>query len=91
MTSPLPMVLVPHPHVRVSRDVLNGSPYIMGSRVRVRELYAYFKDGKTIEHIRMRYPQLGPASVLDALAFALDNEDVIKADLAREEETVRGG
>lgn len=32
-----------------------------------------------------RYPQLGPAKVLDALSFAYDNEALVEADLAREQ------
>ena len=31
-----------------------------------------------------RYPNLGPSKVLDALAFAYDNQDLIEADLAIE-------
>ena len=31
-----------------------------------------------------RYPQLGPARILDALAFAYDNTEVVEADLTRE-------
>jgi hypothetical protein len=31
-----------------------------------------------------RYPQLGPAQIFDALAFALDNPEVMDADMARE-------
>ena len=33
-----------------------------------------------------RYPNLGPARILDALAFAYDNQDLIEADIAREQE-----
>ena len=32
-----------------------------------------------------RYPNLGPARILDALAFAYDNQDLIDADIAREQ------
>ena len=81
----LPIVLVPHPHVRVDANVLGGSPYVVGSRVPVRRLWAFFRNGTSIERILKRYPQLGPAKVLDALAFALDNEEVLSADLARED------
>jgi len=31
-----------------------------------------------------RYPQLGPAKVLGALAFAYDNQELVEADLQRE-------
>jgi uncharacterized protein (DUF433 family) len=82
----LPIVLVPHPHVRVDAKVLAGSPHVVGSRVLVRRLYAFYKNGARIETILRRYPQLEPAMVFDALAFALDNLEVIEADLERERE-----
>lgn len=82
----LPIVLVPHPHVRVDEHVLGGSPHVVGSRVPVRRLWAFYRSGASIERILRRYPQLGPAKVFDALAFALDNAEVIEADLQREEE-----
>lgn len=82
----LPVVLVPHPHVRVDQNVLGGSPYVAGSRVPVRRLYAFLQSGASVERILKRYPQLGPAKVFDALAFALDNPEVIEADARREQE-----
>jgi len=82
----LPVVLVPHPHVRVDQSVLGGSPYVVGSRVPVRRLFGFFEGGASVERILKRYPQLGVAKVLDALAFALDNPEVIEADARREEE-----
>ncbi len=81
----LPVILVPHPHVRVDKNVLGGSPYVAGSRVPVRRLWAFYRGGTSIERILRRYPQLGPAKVFDALAFALDNQEVVDADLAHEE------
>jgi uncharacterized protein (DUF433 family) len=81
----LPVILTPHPHVRVDKNVLGGSPYVVGSRVPVRRLWAFFRSGTSVERILKRYPQLGPAKVFDALAFALDNQEVVDADLAREE------
>lgn len=35
-----------------------------------------------------RYPKLGPAKVLDALAFAYDNVAFVEADLQRENEAL---
>jgi hypothetical protein len=54
--------------------------------VPVRRVYAFFRDGTKVETILKRYPQLGAAKVLDALAFALDNPEVIQADIDRERE-----
>lgn len=82
--SSLPIVLVPHPHVRVDTKVLQGSPFVAGSRVPVRRLYAFYRAGTPVERILKRYPQLSPAKVFDALAFALDNPEVMEADLERE-------
>lgn len=85
MSTPLPAVRIAHPHVEVRADVLGGSPHVRGTRVPVRRLWAWHRRGVSVETLLKRYPQLGPARVLDALAFAFDNADLILADLAREE------
>jgi uncharacterized protein (DUF433 family) len=82
----LPMVLVPHPHVRVDANVLGGSPYVVGSRVPVRRLWSFYRKGVSLDTLLKRFPRLGPAKIFDALAFAYDNEEVIAADLQREEQ-----
>ena len=80
----LPTPKVHHPHVEMRDDLLDGSPFVEGSRVPVRRLWAWFRRGVSVETLLKRYPQLGPARVLSALAFAYDNPEVIEADLARE-------
>lgn len=65
---------------------LGGSPVVKGSKVPVRRLWAWHRRGTTIETLLKRYPQLGAARVLDALAFAYDNQDLMQADLEREHE-----
>ncbi len=80
----LPRALIPHPHVEVRDDLLSGSPVVRGTRVPVRRLWAWHRKGVTVETLIKRYPALGPSKVLDALAFAYDNQDVMAADLARE-------
>ena len=65
--------------------MLAGSPHVEGSRVPVRRLWAWHKSGTSVETLFKRYPQLGPAKVLDALSFAYDNQDVLEADLDREQ------
>lgn len=47
-------------------------------------MWAWHRKGVTVETLIKRYPQLGPAKVLDALAFSYDNQDVIDADMERE-------
>lgn len=82
----LPIVLVPHPHVRVDKKILQGSPHVAGSRVPVRRLWAFYRNGAGIDVLLKRFPRLGPAKIFDALAFAFDNPEVMDADIAREEQ-----
>ena len=81
----LPRVLVPHPHVRCDGRILGGSPHVEGSRVPVRRLWAWHRGGASVETLLRRYPNLGAARILDALAFAYDNQDLIQADIDREQ------
>jgi uncharacterized protein (DUF433 family) len=80
----LPIVLIPHPHVRVDPNVLGGSPYVVGTRVPGRRLWGFYRNGATVDTLIKRYPQLGAAKVFDALAFAWDNPEVMEADLVKE-------
>jgi uncharacterized protein (DUF433 family) len=81
----LPRVLVPHPHVRCDGRILGGSPHVEGSRVPVRRLWAWHRGGASVETLLKRYPNLGAARILDALSFAYDNQDLIQADIDREQ------
>ena len=76
--------IISHPHVQTDPSVLGGSPYVRGTRIPVRRLWAWHRRGATVETLLKRYPQLGPARVLDALAFAYDNEALVENDLAQE-------
>jgi uncharacterized protein (DUF433 family) len=84
----LPPVRVPHPHVVIDSAVGDGAPMIAGTRVPVRRLFSWHRQGTTVETLLRRYPQLGPARIFDALAFAYDNLDLITADLVREREAL---
>ncbi len=87
VTVPLPPVRVPHPHVIIDQ---HGSPVVEGSRIPVRRLYQWHRDRIAVATMLKRYPQLGPARLFDALAFAFDNLDLIVADLEREREALEG-
>lgn len=82
---PLPIVLIPHPHVRIDKNVLAGSPYVAGSRVPVRRLWAFYRSGASVEVLIKRFPKLGAGKIFDALAFAFDNREVIEQDIRREQ------
>ena len=85
MIPPLPEIRVAHPHVRCEAHVLSGSPYVAGSRVPVRRLWAWHRNGTSVESLILRYPGLRPEKILDALSFAYDNPELIQADLDREQ------
>jgi uncharacterized protein (DUF433 family) len=80
MSSP-PPIRVAHPHVLMGED---GSPIVAGTRIPVRRLFAWHRQGTSVETLLKRYPQLGPNRVLDALAFAYDNLELVMHDLDRE-------
>jgi uncharacterized protein (DUF433 family) len=84
----LPPVRIPHPHVVLDETIADGSPVVEGTRVPVRRLFGWHRQGTTVETLLRRYPQLGPARILDALAFAYDNLDLMTADLLREREAL---
>ena len=79
--NPLPPVRIAHPHVLLDE---NGSPIVSGTRIPVRRVFAWHRQGTPVETLLRRYPQLGPGRVLDALAFAWDNLELVTADLDRE-------
>ena len=81
----LPPIRVHHPHVVCDSSVLQGSPLVAGTKVPVRRLWSWHRKGVSVEPMLKRYPQLGPARLLDALSFAYDNTALVDADLAREE------
>lgn len=80
----LPPARVHYPHVDVRDDLMAGSPVVRGTKVPIRRLWAWHRRGVTVETLVKRYPSLGPAKVLCALAFAYDNEALVEADLDRE-------
>ncbi len=55
----------------------------------MRRLWSFYRRGTKIEMLIKRFPQLKPAQIFDALAFAYDNAEVIEADLANEAEMLK--
>jgi uncharacterized protein (DUF433 family) len=77
----LPPVRRPYPNIVLDDE---GSPLIEGTRVPVRRLFQWHRQGTTVETLLRRYPQLGPARIFAALAFAYDNLELLTADLLAE-------
>ena len=68
---------------------MRGSPYVVGTRVPVRRLWSFYRSGASVDTLLKRYPNLDAGKVFDALAFAFDNQAVVEADIAREEQLIQ--
>src|SRR5207245_8292174 len=63
-----------------------GRAVVAGTRQRVSLILGFYRQGMTVEEIVDQYPQLRPADVHDALAYAYDHPDEMEADLAADDE-----
>lgn len=88
---PLPSAhVVHHPYV----EIRSGSPYVAGTGIPVRRLFAWHRKGVSVSTLVARYEKSlrGQAwvLVLDALSFAYDNRELVEADLERERSILLG-
>jgi uncharacterized protein (DUF433 family) len=65
-----------------------GQPVVVGTRIRVSIILGCYRMGMSVEEIVQQYPNLRPADVHDALAFAYDHLEQIEADIAADDESV---
>ena len=63
-----------------------GRAVVAGTRIRVSTILACYRQGMTVEEILQEYPQLRPADIHDALAYAYEHPEEIEADLAADDE-----
>lgn len=73
MTFPVSSV-IEHPHV----EFRDGRWYVKDSKVPAFRIYTWHRRGTTFETLFKRYPGLGCAKVLSAVAFIYDNPEVIE-------------
>lgn len=66
--------------------VAGGRAVVAGTRIRVGVILACYRQGMTVEEIVGQYPQLQPADVHDALAYAYSHPEEIEGDLAADDE-----
>lgn len=66
-------------------DYCGGKAAIGKTRVRVNNVVFLHKEGKTIDEIRVEYPDLTHAQIYAALAYYHDHKDEIEAELAEDE------
>lgn len=65
-----------------------GQATVAGTRIRVSTILVCYRQGMTVEEIVQQYPHLRPADVYDALAYAYDHAEEMKADLAADDEAI---
>jgi uncharacterized protein (DUF433 family) len=63
-----------------------GQAVVAGTRLRVATILTCYRQGMGVEEIVQQYPQIKPADVHDAIAYAYDHLDEIEADLAADDE-----
>jgi uncharacterized protein (DUF433 family) len=66
-------------------DYCSGKAAIGATRVRVNNVVYLYKQGKTVDEIRVEYPDLTHAQVHAALAYYHDHKEEIEAELAEDE------
>lgn len=71
-----------HPHIERRPGVCGGSAVIEGSRIPVRLVVGFIKDGLSVEEILQSYTDLTPAQVHDAISYYYDHQDEIDRELA---------
>jgi len=66
--------------------VLGGRPRIDGTRIAVRTIAIFYKQGLSPEEIADQYPQLSLTQVYAALTYYHATQAAIEADIAAEQE-----
>jgi uncharacterized protein (DUF433 family) len=75
-----------YPHISKDPAVCGGSACVEGTRIRVIDIVAAYKDGKDPEAIVDEYTALKDTSdVFAALVYYYDHKDEIEADIAEGE------
>ena len=64
---------IAHPHIGRNPAVLGGEPVIHGTRIGVRHIVEWDRQGHNVDEIVGMYPQLTHAQVHDALSYYFDH------------------
>ncbi len=57
-------------YITYDPEILNGKPYVRGTRLSVEFILELFASGATREDIIKSYPQLTPEAIQEALKYA---------------------
>lgn len=65
-------------YIEVNPEVRFGKPVIKGTRITVYDVLQWLASGMTYQDIIVDFPQLSEKQILACLAYAANNERVIK-------------
>ena len=74
-----------HPHIVRVQGVCGGRPIIEGTRISVKVLVDWAKQGLTVDDLLVEYPFLTAIQVEDALAYYEDHPEEIEAEFQEEQ------
>ncbi len=70
-------------HIEQKQTRFGPQAYLRGTRVAVRHVAAFLKEGHTAEEIMHEdLPHLSPAAIFEAIAYYFDHKAEIEAELA---------
>ena len=76
-------------HIEKKPGVCGGKACIAGTRIRVQDVYIWHElQGKSVDEIVAKFPQLKPADVHAALTYYWDHRDEIHAEMKAADEVV---
>lgn len=77
-------ILTDHEHIVRVQGVCGGRPIIEGTRISVKTIVDWTKQGLTIEEVQEQYPFLSSEQIEDALAYYNDHPEEIEAEFQEE-------
>ena len=77
-------------HIEITPGVCGGKPRIVGHRIKVQDIVVWHeKMGMSPDEIVSEYPSLSLSDVYAALAYYHDRLEIIRQQIAEDEEYVR--
>jgi uncharacterized protein (DUF433 family) len=71
-----------YPHVGSDAEIAAGKPIIIGTRITVRCIAAYYQMGMSADEILTTLSHLTPSQIHSALAYYFDHQEEVDTDLA---------
>jgi uncharacterized protein (DUF433 family) len=80
-----PKIRTEHPHIVRVEGVCGGRPVIEGTRLSVKLIVGWTREGLSPQQMLDLYPDLSAAQIADALAYYRDHPEEIEAEFTEEQ------